>query len=102
MILDYVYVYAISGYTQLAKFIHVDNEREVAITKIHTENSNINPRYFAIVANVVDISLVNDIILPILRCTHSLKGEFAQLYYESTSVIRVSYIDMKLFINLNI
>ena len=94
--MDSFYVYANSGYTQLAKPIHLDGKWEVAVTQIHIENNNISPRHFAIVANFVDVSLVNDTTLPILRWTHSLKVEFAQLYYKPASVIRLSYIDVKL------
>ena len=67
-----------------------------SFNKLNKINYNISPRHFAIIANFVDISLVNDTTLPILRWTHSLKVEFAQLYYKPVSVIRLSYIDVKL------
>ena len=74
IIMDSFYVYVNSGYTQLAKLIHLDGKWEVAVTQIHIENNNISPRHFAIVANFVDVSLVNDTTLPILRWTHFFKS----------------------------
>ena len=90
--MDSFYVYANSGYTRLAKTIHLEG----AVTQIHIENNNTSPRHFAIVANCVDTSCVNDTSLPILRWAHSLKTEFTNLYYKPVTLIHLSYIDVHL------
>lgn len=94
--MDSFYLYSNSGFTQLANTIHFDGSWEVAITQIHIENNNISPRHFAVVANFVDTSPVNNTSLPILRWIHSLKVEFNQFYYKPVSVIRLSNVDVKL------
>lgn len=94
--MDSFYLYSNSELTQLAKTIHFEGHWEVALTEIHIEHNNISPRHFAVVANFVDTSPVNNTSLPVLRWVHSLKVEFNHLYYKPVSVNRLSGVEVKL------
>ena len=94
--MDSFYVYARGGCTQLAKPLYLDGNWEVALTQIHIENNNINPKHFGIIANFVDTSCVNTTALPLLRWVHSLKTEFRLPYYKQVTVIHLSHIDITL------
>lgn len=93
--MDSFYVYIKGGYTPLAKPIHLVGKWEVALTQIHLD-TNITPKHFGVLANIVDTSCVHDTTLPILRFVHSLKGEFTLPYYKPVTVNHLSYIDITL------